>query len=78
VAGDSGGVGEILRDGRTGWLVPMGDAAAFARAVAAALDDPAARRARGAAARATVAAEHDLDAAGRVLERVLAGASGRA
>jgi glycosyltransferase involved in cell wall biosynthesis len=56
----------------------MGDAAAFARAVAAALDDPAARRARGAAARATVAAEHDLDAAGRVLERVLAGASGRA
>ncbi len=78
VAGDSGGVGEILRDGRTGWLVPMEDAAAFARAVAAALDDPAARRARGAAARATVAAEHDLDAAGRVLERVLAGASGRA
>lgn len=75
VAGDSGGVGEILRDGRTGWLVPCGDAAAFAAAVATALGDAQSRRARGAAALATVAAEHDLDAAGAALERILAAAA---
>ena len=74
VAGDAGGVGEILRDGRTGWLVPCGDADAFAAAVAAALDDPAGRRARGVAARAIVAAEHRLVAAGATLERILADA----
>jgi glycosyltransferase involved in cell wall biosynthesis len=73
IAGDAGGVGEILRDGRTGWLVPAGDVRRFAHALGIALDDPATRRAFGAAARATVAAEHGLDAAGRGLERILAG-----
>lgn len=75
VAGDSGGVGEILRDGRTGWLVPCADRGAFAAAVATALGDPKLRQARGAAARATVAAEHDLGAAGAALERILAAAA---
>jgi glycosyltransferase involved in cell wall biosynthesis len=75
IAGDAGGVGEILRDGRTGWLVPAGDVRRFAHALGIALDDPATRRAFGAAARATVAAEHGLDAAGRGLERILAGAT---
>jgi glycosyltransferase involved in cell wall biosynthesis len=71
VAGDAGGVGEILRDGRTGWLVPCGDAAAFAAAVATALDDPEQRRRRGAAAGVLALAEHGLDAAGAALERIL-------
>jgi glycosyltransferase involved in cell wall biosynthesis len=71
VAGDSGGVGEILRHGRTGWLVAVGDADAFAVAVAAALDDPEERRRRGAAAATLAAAEHGLAAAGTALERIL-------
>lgn len=74
VAGDCGGVGEILQHGRTGWLVAPGDEAAFASAVAAALDDPALLRARGTAAWAKVAAEHDLPAAGMALDRILAAA----
>lgn len=71
VAGESGGVGEIVRDGRTGWLVPPGDVARFTAAVAQALADPDLRRARGASAWTKVAAEHDLPAAGEALDRIL-------
>jgi glycosyltransferase involved in cell wall biosynthesis len=71
VAGDSGGVAEIVRDGRTGWLVPPGDVARFTGALAQALADPDLRRARGAAAWKKVAAEHDLPAAGESLDRIL-------
>ncbi len=74
VAGDSGGVGEILQHGRTGWLVPAGDDEAFAAAIGAALDDRAQLRARGTAAWAKVAAEHDIAAAGLALDRILAAA----
>ena len=74
VAGAAGGVGEIIRDGRTGWLVPPGDVAAFAAAVEAALADPEQRRARGTAAWAKIAAEHTLASAGDTLDRILAAA----
>jgi glycosyltransferase involved in cell wall biosynthesis len=50
VAGRTGGVPDIVRDGTTGLLTPPGDAAAFAGAVAALLDGPARRTAMGAAA----------------------------
>ncbi|MGO1081295.1 glycosyltransferase [Inquilinus sp. CA228] len=70
--GDAGGVAEILRHGETGLLVPPGDAAAFADAVAALLDDPARRRAMGEAARANVLARHDIAAAAAILDRTLA------
>ena len=40
IATAAGGVGEIIDDGRTGVLVPPGDAAAIARAVQALRDDP--------------------------------------
>ena len=75
VAGEAGGVGEIVRDGRTGWLVPVGDAAAFASAVTDALIDPARLRARGTAAWAKIVAEHDLAAAGESLERIIMSAA---
>ncbi|MFM8992241.1 MAG: glycosyltransferase family 4 protein, partial [Alphaproteobacteria bacterium] len=78
VAGDSGGVGEILQHGRTGWRVPACDDVAFSAALAEALDDPARLRARGTAAWAKVAAEHDLAAAGVALDRILAAARGAA
>jgi glycosyltransferase involved in cell wall biosynthesis len=71
VAGNAGGVGEIVRDGRTGWLVPPGDRDAFAQAVAQALADPGLRRARGTAAWSKVSAEHDLPIAGEALDRIL-------
>jgi glycosyltransferase involved in cell wall biosynthesis len=51
VATDVGGLRDTIRDGETGWQVPVGDAAALARAIAAVLDDPAeaARRAQAGA-----------------------------
>ncbi len=73
VAGDEGGVGEIVAHGETGLLTPPGDAAAFAAALASLLDDPARRGAMGPAARAKVARRHDIAAAATALDRVLAG-----
>jgi glycosyltransferase involved in cell wall biosynthesis len=69
--GEGGGVAEILRDGETGLLVPPDDAGAFAKAVAALLDDPARRRAMGEAARANILARHDIAAAAVILDRTL-------
>ena len=63
VAGDARGVGAVVVHGAGGWLVPEGDATAFADAVVQALADPAALAAAGAAARARVHAEHGLTTA---------------
>lgn len=71
VAGDSGGVGSIVADRRTGMLVPPRDAPALAAALQPLLDDPATRRAMAQAAMAKVAAEHDLPAASRALDGIL-------
>ena len=69
VAGETRGVGEVVVHGAGGWLVPEGDAAAFADAVEEALIDPSALAAAGAAARARVLAGHGLAAAARDLDR---------
>ena len=69
VAGETRGVGEVVVHGTGGWLVPEGDAAAFAGAVEKALADPAVLAAAGAAARARVRAGHGLAAAARDLDR---------
>ena len=71
IAGDARGVGTVVGHGAGGWLVPEGDAAAFADAVARALADPVALTAAGQAARARVHAEHGLAAAARALDRWL-------
>jgi glycosyltransferase involved in cell wall biosynthesis len=70
LAGASGGVPGIVADGKTGFLTPPGDAAAFAAALKSALraDLPA----MGAAARAKVIRRHDLPAAAATLARRLA------
>ena len=68
IAGDARGVGSIVVHGAGGWLVPEGDAAAFADAVVRALADPQALAAAGASARARVRAEHGLAAAARRLD----------
>ena len=44
VVASSGGFAEIVEDGRSGWLVPPGDDAALAGALARCLADPEARR----------------------------------
>jgi glycosyltransferase involved in cell wall biosynthesis len=54
VATAVGGAPDVLEDGRSGVLVPPGDAAALARALAAVLADPAWARALGEAARERV------------------------
>jgi starch synthase len=56
VASAVGGILDVVEDGRTGLLVPPGDAAALVRAMRALLDDPARARALGAAGRERVLA----------------------
>jgi glycosyltransferase involved in cell wall biosynthesis len=72
VAGNSGGVADIVIDGKTGLLAPSGDADAFGHAVRTLLVDPARRTALGATARDKVRREHDLPAAARQLGDIIA------
>jgi glycosyltransferase involved in cell wall biosynthesis len=62
-------VPEVVEDGSSGWLVPPGDARAFAGAVSAALDDPDERARRGRAGRARLAERFGLP---RMLDETLA------
>jgi len=71
VAGRTGGVPAVVADGITGLLTPVGDAAAFAAAVARLLDDAAERARLARAARARVDAHHDERAAARALATAL-------
>jgi glycosyltransferase involved in cell wall biosynthesis len=47
IASAAGGIVDIVRDGRNGFLVPPGDAEALAGAIGRMMDDPAAARALG-------------------------------
>ena len=60
VAYDVGGVGEAIRDGVSGRLIPSGDEASFAQAVVELLADPECRRAMGAEARAFIESDYAL------------------
>jgi len=71
VAGDVGGVSAIVADGRTGRLLPGGDAPQFAMAVDALLTDIPARRRMAAAAMEKSRAEHDIAVAAAALDAVL-------
>jgi glycosyltransferase involved in cell wall biosynthesis len=63
VAGASGGIGDIVVPGRTGMLMPPGDADAFAAAARRLILDPPVCRAMGLAAQQKVRHEHDLPVA---------------
>ena len=63
VAGRTGGVPDVVRDGETGVLCPIGDAAAFAEAVASLLADPDRLENYRANALRLTAAENDLSVA---------------
>ncbi len=73
VACDSGGVADVVSEAGGGRLVPEGDAAAFANAVAALLDDPAARAALAEGGRRRMRDHHGLDAAAAALGATLRG-----
>jgi glycosyltransferase involved in cell wall biosynthesis len=71
VAGRTGGVPDIVRDGVTGLLTPIGDETAFAEAVACLLTDRTRRAAMGVAAARIAAAEHSFADASRTLDALL-------
>ncbi len=77
VAGAAGGVPEIVRDGRTGLLVPVGDAGAFAAAARQLIEDEGLRRSLGQAAARTVADRHGLTIAVQRLDDILSRARAR-
>ena len=68
VAGKSGGVGDVVDNGKTGILTPMGDAEAFGDAVAALIADPRRRQKMGLAAARKVEAEHDFASAAATID----------
>jgi glycosyltransferase involved in cell wall biosynthesis len=69
VATAVGGTPEVLEDGRTGWLVPSGDAAALAAVLTRVLADPAEAVRRAQAARADILERRSIDAMVRRHER---------
>jgi glycosyltransferase involved in cell wall biosynthesis len=60
VGARTGGIVDVIDEGRTGLLVPPGDAAALEAALLALAEDPERRRAMGAAARERVLARFDV------------------
>lgn len=64
IAYASGGLTDVVKDGVTGWLVPVGDIAALAHAIDAIVDRPSKARAYGAAARVRALAVFAPEAVG--------------
>lgn len=71
VAGEGGGLDQIVVPGMTGLLVPPGDVPAFAAAVRSLIVNTSRRTDFGAAAQERVRAEHDIAAAARRLDAVI-------
>jgi glycosyltransferase involved in cell wall biosynthesis len=67
ITSDAPGCGETIADGVTGLVVPRGDAAALAQAMARFLDDPGLARRLGAAARVQACVQHDVHRINRML-----------
>ena len=71
VAGNSGGVGQIVRDGKTGILTKAGNIKDFADAVALLLSESARRSAMGKAAKQVVKRDHSFEQAAETLDSIL-------
>ncbi|MEM8626756.1 MAG: glycosyltransferase family 4 protein, partial [Pseudomonadota bacterium] len=69
VAGRAGAIGNIVNDGVTGHLVPVGDSPAFASALRALITDRAARQTLGAAAHRRACIHFDLPAVSGALSQ---------
>jgi glycosyltransferase involved in cell wall biosynthesis len=80
VATRSSGPSAIIESGRTGWLVDRNDQAELMSALVEAVNDPAERERRGAAARRAVCEQFSwttiAEQLGNVLDEVIAGARG--
>ncbi len=72
------GIPELVRDGASGMLVPPGRPEPLARALRVLADDAEARRAMGAAGRATVERGFDVDRSARQLLDLFAASTGLA
>ncbi len=70
VATNGGGVPEIVEDGQTGILVPMGDAPALAEAICRVLADPVQAKAMGARARQRVIDHFTVEETARRVQAV--------
>lgn len=71
LAGNSGGVGGIVDDGQTGWLVAAGDVTAFCQALSYCLDAPETLVAAGSAAVKNARQFHDVSSAAAKLYQVM-------
>ena len=71
IAGDSAGVAAVVDAGRTGLLVPLDDAQAFAAAIRRLAADRSLRERMGVAAAAHARARHDMPAAATALDAIL-------
>lgn len=71
VAGNTGGVPDLISDGENGRLVPVANAAAFADAIDSLLGEPALVASMGGRARETVRQLHLLDSAADTLRKNL-------
>lgn len=70
VGTDSGGVSEVIRQGETGYLVPVGDSGALAERLLELLADDAKRREMGTAAREYVRKHFAADKMTKRIEKL--------
>ena len=73
IAGDTGGVPDVVHHGETGLLCPVGDAAMFSDALKMLLEAPDLRDDFSRNALDRTAAENDISAAAEALNRILQG-----
>ena len=71
IAGKTGGVPDVVHNGETGVLCPVGNASAFAVALAKLLDAPSQLKKYSISALTLTASENDISNAARTLDSVL-------
>ena len=73
IAGNTGGVGDIIRDGVTGTLTKVGNVAAFSNAIRQLMDDPEKLAKMGLQAQSIVKRDHSMEGASLQLDAALTG-----
>ncbi|MCV3273773.1 glycosyltransferase [Roseobacter sinensis] len=76
IATQVAGVGELVRDGETGFMVPPGDVESLMARIRQLAEDPALRAAMGAAGRDTVRADFNIRTEAARMATLMAGAAG--
>ena len=71
IAGKTGGVPDVVHNGETGVLCPVGNASAFAVALAGLLDTPSQLKKFSKSALTLTASKNDISNAARTLDSVL-------